>query len=155
MPGDTEPTESWTYRNCECRCYSILDGRILGYVRIGDEWVDVLDTDTEPNDPQSLIEEEVDKVLDAALDYDRDDGLSREPYLPSDPSPDPIDPKPFPDTDPYPPDPDPNPMWRDHTRVWQQDGSVIDLVDDDGDCVRMGLSKLDVGDIDDNGRYVG
>lgn len=112
----SEPIREWTYRGFNCRLYRLGDITLVGYVQIGDRWKRVIETDDFKDYDGQRVENEVDKIIDTALDYDESN--RRRPQWP-DPNPNPLpDINPDPGPDPY-PDTDPDFPWNDGP-VWFQ-----------------------------------
>lgn len=154
----SEPAREWEYRNFLCRIYRLGDIKLLGYVCVGDEWTQVLDTENFIDDKESLVENEVDRIIREAI-TDKADGLDFPIGDPVDPNPgiDPIDPNP----NPIPPndDPlDPGPKWdyyygygnNDDMVMFHSSGTVS--IDTDSGSKLVSLSSIDADDITEDGR---
>lgn len=119
----SKPTAEWEYRNFLCRVYRLGDIKVLGYVRVGDEWTQVIETEDMTTDVLNKVESEVDQIImnalgDGTTDYDwtLDDPIDPQPNIdPINPGPGPIDPNP--DDDPLPPGPHYGPPEFDHTYI--------------------------------------
>lgn len=161
----SEPAAEWEYRNMKCRVYRLGDIKTLGYVRIGDEWTQVLETDDTSENVLDRVEDEVDDIIEAAIEevldeadntWPFDDPINPNPGVdPIDPNPNPIDPNPGPD-DPF----DPGPTW--HSPIWMVGDEVpvrqygtATVMTTDGTTTTVSLSDIDAEDIDDEGRYTG
>lgn len=67
--------DTWTYRECECRLYTLGDLVRIGYARFGDTWIRVLDTDgLTHSDAISCVESEIDQRIAELVADDGDDG---------------------------------------------------------------------------------
>lgn len=97
----SDPAREWGHRNFLCRIYQLGQFKVLGYVRIGDEWKQVVETEDVDEDVKSRVENEVDSIIREAVREETND-LDW-------PFDDPIDPNPNPGIDPIVPDPNPNP----------------------------------------------
>jgi len=155
----SEPAREWEYRNFLCRLYRLGDIKILGYVRVGDEWTQAVETERMTADVANDVESEVDRIIREAireetnkLDFPFDDPIDPNPGI------DPIDPNPNPN--PYPPndDPlDPGPTWDYYYGYGNGEDSVtfhssgIVSVDTGTGSKLVSLSSIDADDITDDG----
>lgn len=149
----SEPAREWEYRNFLCRLYRLGDIKILGYVRVGDEWTQVIETENFIDDKESQVEHEVDRIIREAirdeankLDFPFDDPVDPNPGI------DPIDPNPNPN--PYPPndDPfDPGPTWMSITGIPVVTTGTASIRTTDGTSTLVSLSDLDADDVTDDG----
>jgi hypothetical protein len=62
-----DPYNEWTYREIECKLYNIGGIEIIGYAKFGDEWLRLVEKDTEDGimDAMELLEDEVDRKINA------------------------------------------------------------------------------------------
>lgn len=156
MTDKSKPTNEWTYRNFLCRYYQLGDIGTYGYVRVGDVWKQVFESNDDEIDARSFVEEEVDSMID---DMVSDDDTPQYPIVdpvPQDPYP--IDPGPI---DPGPDDPGPlpdpvDPQWSTGTVPYLSGNHLVRLeTSGAGDStVIRSLSEIDSMSIDDNGRYI-
>lgn len=132
MTETTKTETEWVYRNITCRVYHLGHIKTLGYVQVGDKWVQVVEKDGRADDIQGVVESMVDTIINAGIESveetDAHDTFDPLPDIdinpPPEPSPRPTPwPNPTPDSDP--PDPHyPNgPIWNGRN-VW--DGLDID-----------------------------
>lgn len=105
----SEPAREWEYRNFLCRIYQLGQIKVIGYVRVGDQWTQVTETDNVEDDVKTTIERKVDSIIrDAITDDDPLDLPISDPGIDPNPGIDPIDPGPAPhppNDDPFPPKP--------------------------------------------------
>lgn len=116
----SEPAREWEYRNFLCRLYRLGGIKLLGYVRVGDEWTQVLETENFLDDKESKVENEVDRIIRKAIrdeadkiDFPFDDPVDPNPGINPNPNPNPLPP----DDDPWPPGPYYGPPEYDHTYI--------------------------------------
>lgn len=129
-----DPYKSWEYRSIECQLfkYTKPDGfRWGGYIKIGDEWLEVLNADDiDEDDAVSKIESRVDLVVMKAKGE-----IDEKPEIPQIDPPRPA-PQPVPASDPWKPptpDPMPGPIWiRDDDDDILGGGTYISDNTDDG-----------------------
>jgi hypothetical protein len=70
MTTENTRSKEWTYRNLNCQVFVLTRKVTVGYVVVGDEAVEVIDGDYSLDDAQSRVEDEVDEILQAVLNYD-------------------------------------------------------------------------------------
>lgn len=168
----SEPAKEWEYRNMTCRLYRLDDIRLLGYVRVGDVWHNVYDSDVFDEDPLRDATNEVEMKVDVVITQatrEKSDDPDPFDYPVPDPNPHPLpdyDPNPFPDIDPD-PFPGSGPHWHigngsGSFRITNQpdDGAananlgqwgLVNVRTSDGEWETMSIGELDVEDVNDDG----